>query len=118
MPSGHSPVGTDPISELMNRLRGEYLAEVPDRLAALRAATEAWSRGEPADPPLGTQYHRLSGSAGAYGFDRVSDVCRRTERWLATEPSRTPEAIARLEGALAEVAAAFAAGPTGPDIAG
>lgn len=100
----------------MLRLRQEYLAEVPDRLAELRASIDAWSGGRESDPPLATLFHRLSGSAGAYGFERVSTACRLTERWLAEQPPRDADAVARLRAVVEDVAAWFAEGPTAPDI--
>lgn len=100
----------------MLRLRQEYLAEVPDRLAELRSSIDAWSENRDTDPPLATLFHRLSGSAGAYGFERVSTACRLTERWLAGKPPRDANSTSRLREVTRDLEAWFAEGPTAPDI--
>jgi HPt (histidine-containing phosphotransfer) domain-containing protein len=100
----------------MRRLRQEYLAEVPARLAELQGAIAAWTSGRQPPVPLATLFHRLSGSAGAYGFSGVTAACRSIEQWLATQPAPGAEAQARLEQAVAEVSRGFDAGPTAPDI--
>lgn len=108
----------EPIHQLMARLRREYLAEVPDRVAGLREGIRAFLDGRPPPgPPLGTLFHRLAGSAGAYGFEAVSALCRETERWLATGPAPADEARERLEGVIMELERAFARGPTGQGLA-
>ncbi len=106
----------DSLQELMTRLRRDYLGEIPARIADLRRTASAWLAGGEPEPPLETLFHRLAGSAGAYGFTDVSTVCRATERFLATSPGRSAESAARLEAAIRGVEEAFARGPTGPDI--
>lgn len=98
----------------MTRLRQEYLAEVPARMTELRASVDEWLAGRDTDPPLTTLFHRLSGSAGAYGFERVSTACRLTERWLAGRPPRDGGAAQRLGAVIADLDAWFAEGPTAP----
>jgi HPt (histidine-containing phosphotransfer) domain-containing protein len=104
------------LDQLMTRLRSEYLAEVPARLEELNAAANLWLSGREPSVPLVTLFHRLSGSAGAYGFELVSSVCRLTEQWLATKPHRGAEARGRLKRALDQLRWAFEQGPTGPGI--
>jgi len=108
---------SDPVAELMARLRQEYLAEVPDRLEQLRLAAGAFQRAEPADPPLATLFHRMAGSAGAYGFGPVTALCRGMEQWLATGPPRDNATMARIEQAIRAIASAFEEGPTSEGIA-
>jgi HPt (histidine-containing phosphotransfer) domain-containing protein len=108
---------SDPVVELMARLRREYLAEVPDRLDQLRFAAGAFQRDQPADPPLATLFHRLAGSAGAYGFGPVTLLCREMEQWLATEPPRDDATMARIEESIRAIASAFRDGPTTEGIA-
>jgi HPt (histidine-containing phosphotransfer) domain-containing protein len=110
-------VAEEPIDQLMARLRSEYLAEVPGRLAEIETAITEWLAGREPDPPLKTLFHRLSGSAGAYGFEHVTQVCRLTEQWLARKPARGPEARTRLEQALAQVKWAFEQPPSGTGVA-
>ena len=108
----------DPIDELMVRLRQEYLDEIPSRLEELSDAIAAWSNGQTPPIPLATLFHRLSGSAGAYGFGEVSRICRETEQWLASDPDPFPESAARLRNAVGRIELAFRQGPEGADIAG
>jgi len=102
----------------MTRLRREYAAEFPVRLADLRRTASEWLEGGDPEPPLATLFHRLAGSAGAYGYTEVSALCRVAEQFLATSPGRNAETAARLEAAITGVAEAFSRGPTGPDITG
>jgi HPt (histidine-containing phosphotransfer) domain-containing protein len=108
----------DPIDELMVRLRREYLAEMPGRLLELSHAIAAWGGGKTPATSLLTLFHRLSGSAGAYGFSEVSRICRETEQWLANDPDPLPENAARLRNALGRIEQAFRTGPEELDIAG
>jgi HPt (histidine-containing phosphotransfer) domain-containing protein len=110
-------VADEPIDQLMTRLRAEYLSEVPNRLAEIDAAIREWVAGGEPDPPLKTLFHRLSGSAGAYGFEHVTQVCRLTEQWLAKNPARGLDAKIRLERALAQVKWAFEQPPSGTGVA-
>ena len=108
---------SDPVEEMMARLRQEYLAEVPDRLEQLRLAARAYRHDEPVDPPLATLFHRLAGSAGAYGFGPVTTTCRKMEQWLATAPPRDDATMARIEESIRAIASAFKSGPTTEGIA-
>lgn len=100
----------------MARLRRDYLGEIPARIGDLRRTTEAWLGGGDPEPPLETLFHRLAGSAGAYGFTEVSRVCRAAERFMSGKPVRSAESAAKLEAAIRVVEESFAKGPTGPDI--
>lgn len=106
----------DSLSELMARLRRDYQAEFPGRIADLRRTAAEWLAGGEPEPPLATLFHRLAGSAGAYGYTEVSAVSRAAERFVGTGPGRSAETAARLEAAIQGVEEAFARGPTGPDI--
>lgn len=106
----------DPLHELMARLRRDYQSEFPARIADLRRTASEWLAGGDPEPPLETLFHRLAGSAGAYGYIDVSTVCRAAEKFVGTEPGRNAETAARLEAAIGGVEQAFLRGPTGPDI--
>jgi len=106
----------DPLHELMARLRRDYQREFPARIADLRRTAAEWLAGGDPEPPLGTLFHRLSGSAGAYGYTTVSTVCRAAERYVGAGPARNAETAAHLEAAIGGVEEAFLKGPTGPDI--
>ena len=100
----------------MDRLRRDYLGEVPARIGDLRRTTAAWLEGGEPEPPLPTLFHRLAGSAGAYGYTEVSLICRTAERFVSAKPGRNAETAAKLEAAIQAVEKAFTKGPTGPDI--
>ena len=106
----------DSLSELMDRLRRDYLGEVPSRIGDLRRTTEEWLAGAEPEPPLQTLFHRLAGSAGAYGYTEVSLICRTAERVMNSKPGRDAVTAAKLEAAIQAVEQAFTRGPTGPDI--
>jgi HPt (histidine-containing phosphotransfer) domain-containing protein len=109
-------VAEESIDQLMDRLRGEYLAQVPARLDELESAAKSWLSGKEPAVPLVTLFHRLAGSAGAYGFEHVSSVCRLTEHWLAGKPKRGADAKVRIERALAQLRWAFEQGPSGTGV--
>jgi HPt (histidine-containing phosphotransfer) domain-containing protein len=109
----------EPLAELIARLRAEYLAQIPDRLAEMEATRVRWLSGlPPPDQPLPTLFHRLAGSAGAYGFGDVSRICREVEQWLATHPLPTPQSGERLSAAITAIRAAFERPPTTEGIEG
>ena len=106
----------DSLQDLMARLRRDYLTEVPARIQDLRRTTEEWLAGGEPEPPLPVLFHRLAGSAGAYGYTEVSLICRTAERFVNAKPGRNAETAAKLEAAINAVEEAFTKGPTGPDI--
>ena len=70
---------TDPIAALHAR----YRASLPEKRAELLAALSGW-RDQPAaaDRLLAIHQltHKLAGSAGAYGFDALTDLARAADR--------------------------------------
>lgn len=76
----------DPMLELQH----EYIREAPARLAELRKDLAAFRAGEPdALESLRQRFHRLAGSGGSYGFQRVTDVSRAMEHRILTPPAPT-----------------------------
>ena len=66
-------------------LRRDYLAQLPERIAALRAAADAardtgWDR--PRTEWLHLEAHRLAGSAGIYHLAGLSQAAVVLEQWL------------------------------------
>ncbi|HEX9165054.1 MAG TPA: Hpt domain-containing protein [Gemmatimonadales bacterium] len=109
----------EPLEQLIARLRGEYLAETPDRLVEMRSALERWRGGlTPEGPSLLTLFHRLAGSAGAYGFGDVSALCRTIEQWLAQDPPAEEANGRRIAEAIDTIEAAFTRPPTTEGIDG
>ena len=95
---------TDPTDVILG-LQREYLAELPDRLAELRADLAALEAGAPeAAGALRTRLHRLAGSGGSYGFPEITAIARELERWIASTPSARE--TARLHGGLDRLEAA------------
>lgn len=104
---------SEPLDQLMTRLRGEYLAEIPVRLDEMRAALDAFMAGAvPDGPPLATLFHRLAGSAGAYGFSAVTRICREMESFLREEPPATVVTRTAIETSLTAIERAFNRGST------
>lgn len=108
---------TETLQQLIDRLRVDYLADIPARLDEFRSALQATEAGdEPGTAALVTLFHRLSGSAGAYGFGQVSAICRDMERWLDTRPIIGAQERARLLAALAAIEEAFRRPPSVPGL--
>ena len=93
---------SEPLDEAFLELQLEYLADFPARLDELRSALAAFRAGQgESAASLKTQFHRLAGSGGSYGFPEISEVARGLEMWLAegppvSEASRIQEGIERL----------------------
>jgi HPt (histidine-containing phosphotransfer) domain-containing protein len=84
-----------------------FLAEIPDRLAALRAAFHSGN-----DPLLNRLSHQLRGAGGGYGYPAISDAAAGLESVL--EAGFAAEEIEAHLGYLEAVClAAFAARPVG-----
>jgi len=104
---------TESIEQLMARLRAEYLAEIPERLdQMLRALDGELPVEQGIAITLPQLFHRLAGSAGAYGYGEVTRCCRDAERLLQATPT-DPEPIRVL---IEEIREAFGRPPTEPSI--
>ena len=109
----------EPLEQLVARLRGEYLAETPGRLGEMRSALARWRGGlSPEGPSLLTLFHRMAGSAGAYGFGDVSATCRAIEQWLTGSPPADEANGRRIAEAIDTIEAAFTRPPTTEGIEG
>ena len=97
---------SETVEQLLARLRAEYLAEAPAKLAEIENAV---SNYEPANQEsavrLARLLHRLAGSAGAYGFKEVTKLCREAEESLGREPRPTRETMAGVVVAVRETLA-------------
>jgi HPt (histidine-containing phosphotransfer) domain-containing protein len=98
----------------MHRLKLEYLAESPQRIAELRAhlaAAESGAAG--ALDELRRAFHKLAGSGGSYGLPEVSDAARSGETTaqslLAASGTVSPGSLGELRSHIEAVAAAFGA---------
>jgi HPt (histidine-containing phosphotransfer) domain-containing protein len=78
---------------------------MPVRLDELRAAAAGFRAGHPdATGALKVRLHRLTGSAGSYGFQDLSSIAREAELWLARFP--TPGDADQLEAMVDRMAKA------------
>src|SRR5689334_17509742 len=92
--------------EFFAQLQREYLAELPARLVELQAGIARFQAGDPdASGALKTQFHRLAGSGGSYGFSEISRIARELEQWLAVKPPVTE--LPRLEHGVRQLVVAF-----------
>jgi diguanylate cyclase (GGDEF)-like protein len=89
-------------------LQREYLREAPARLNELAKDLTAFRSGEvDALESLRQRFHRLAGSGGSYGFQRVTDVSRAMEHLILTPPAPQPQDADVFENAIADLRAAF-----------
>jgi HPt (histidine-containing phosphotransfer) domain-containing protein len=104
---------SDAHDDAYRELQREYLDELPNMFAELRAGIESFRKGEQVLPALRTGFHRLAGSGGSYGFPEISEIARAAERLVALEPSpaeagRLDDAVKRLEAVLTVARTRFA----------
>ena len=102
----------DPLSLALRKLRGEYLADAPAKIAELWSAFERVQKGDrEAAGALRTQVHHLAGSGGAYGLPDVTDCARKAEQLIdhvaASTAGPSTADLAQLRAHLADVADAF-----------
>lgn len=95
---------SDPIAALHAR----YRASFPDKRAELLAALSDWRDRPDSAEAIAELYlcvHKLAGSAGAYGFDTLTELARTADRLL--QPfARGGEALAALPVASIDAAVA------------
>ncbi len=103
------------------RLRVQYAQSLPAKREAL---VQAWRAFEAAPHEearlreLATLLHRLSGSAGAYGYERIGLQARAADRLIDTAPTGDPlqwihALAATVQALLDDLASAIAALPAG-----
>jgi HPt (histidine-containing phosphotransfer) domain-containing protein len=89
-------VMNDRVRQAFERLRREYLEEMPARLAALESAARSGDHAA-----LRTGLHQLAGSGGSHGFPEISAAARALERELPTAaPGDIAAALATLHDAV------------------
>lgn len=67
------------IDELFDKLRAEYLAQLPDTLRRLERQILEWPANQPAPQGVLRDVHSLKGSGGTYGLDFITTVCHSLE---------------------------------------
>lgn len=88
------------MDRVFERLRREYLDEMPGRLADLDASIRTGD-----EQALRTGLHQLAGSGGSHGFPEISVVARELERGLA---EGGPDRAVQLKSGLERLRAAIA----------
>lgn len=92
---------SDRVQIVFERLRREYLDEMPARIEALQAAMSAGDTDA-----LRIGLHQLAGSGGSHGFPGISTVARELERALAASGAlAADDGIASLRQAVADAQA-------------
>jgi len=106
-----SDPGTDPVAALRLRFQASFADKRSDLLTALAAWRDAPGAPECA-ASLYLLTHKLAGSAGAYGFDALSDLARIADRHLQEHvrdgATLSDPAIAAIEHAVLELCVALA----------
>jgi len=84
---------TTAIQAKLHALRAQYLASLPDRLAALRQAIDRLGYA-PADAEMLRQArqiaHGLTGSGASFGFAKISETARLLEQLLDSVAGQDP----------------------------
>lgn len=76
------------IQSTLSRLRDEFIAKLPERIAALQTLLDEVARGEPESfESLHRAAHSLVGTAGTHRLMQVSEAARDLERIAATLPA-------------------------------
>lgn len=93
---------SDRVQLVFERLRREYLAEMPARIDALESAVQTGDTDA-----LRTGLHQLAGSGGSHNFPGISTVARELERLLEDGGPLVPvgDGLAALRRAVAEAQA-------------
>lgn len=76
-------MGSDDAEQLLEALRAEYLAQLPETLAKFETQVLAWPAGSAVSAELVRDVHSLKGAAGTYGLGFVTDVCHRLEDFVS-----------------------------------
>ena len=78
------------LATLMEKMRGDYLAELPVKIQALEVAIHDLGHPEHDQEALYTEIYRvvhsLKGTAGTYGIHVISTICRQFEDYLSVHP--------------------------------
>ena len=70
---------TPPKKNRLQELKEEYDATINDKIALLEKLTKATQENPEELESLKGEIHKMSGSAGAFGYEKVSEVCKEIE---------------------------------------
>jgi len=105
--------------EKLWQLQQQYVANLPEKIAALEQAWQALNQ-----PPLDTTqyqnlirgFHSLAGSGGSYGFPAITALCREIEDTLkSTQPPPTKSLKQEIDNKLTALKQAARSGPIRSD---
>lgn len=78
---------SDALASALGALRSDYLNPWPEKLARFAALVRELDNPQTAADVLAnfrTEFHRLAGSGGSYGFPKVSDQGREAELFIVS----------------------------------
>ena len=76
-------MGLENTEQLLDTLRTEYVAAVPETLAKLELQVIEWPAGQGVSTDLLRGVHSLKGTAGTYGLGFVTSACHHLEDFLS-----------------------------------
>jgi len=94
-----SPNSVNPAGQLeavLLRLRGDFLAELPERCNRLEQAVLALEGGQGAEAAyeeLFRNVHSLKGTGGTFGLQTITTICHQFESFLSDSHSRYTQAF-------------------------
>lgn len=95
---------TDDLARTLERLKREYLEQLPDTIRELRKDAEDLAAGElDARDRLARKLHQLAGSGGSHGVPELSRKARELEQLLATTNPPPKDIGGRLAAGLEEL---------------
>ncbi len=113
------PNNSPDLQEKLCQLQQQYRAKLPQKIAALE---QGWQKinQHPSDTGLYQNlirdFHTLAGSAGSYGFDTVTALCRESENILkSNQPPFTAELTREIQHRLAAMKQSAMTKPSKPD---
>ena len=91
----------------LRQLQQRYVATLPQKIDALEQNWEKIKK-HPSDSQLYQDlirgFHTLAGSAGSYGFDTITTLCREIESALSTkQPTLSTDLIRKVDQKLAAI---------------
>lgn len=73
--------------EMLRFLKDEYYKTVPDKLSQMRSLIDSLKENWNKDNLIAFRFtvHKIAGSAGSFGYERVSEICKVVEQSILDE---------------------------------
>ncbi len=97
------------LQQLLDELKAEYLAKLPEKVSEIEAALEVQNYGAIEDI-----FHKLKGSGKTYGVAELTDLGRVIETVCQRHPEERPWVAAKAGLMIAKIRAAHLEGGTYP----